>query len=81
MRLGVCRLWQDLGQKDLLRDRVFLVSQVIRCGRMQLTEAEQKKETHNLRRPFGIAGTHPPHAHYIALTHSSACSALAARTV
>lgn len=48
-------LLQDLGQKDMARERVFLVCHVIRFGRMHIDEPVNKKETHNLRRPFGIA--------------------------
>ncbi|EDO28651.1 predicted protein, partial [Nematostella vectensis] len=47
---------QDLGTKDLKRDRVFLVCQIIRVGRMDLKEPASKKLTKNLRRCFGGAG-------------------------
>ncbi|XP_048584524.1 dedicator of cytokinesis protein 1 isoform X2 [Nematostella vectensis] len=48
-------LFTDLGTKDLKRDRVFLVCQIIRVGRMDLKEPASKKLTKNLRRCFGGA--------------------------
>lgn len=45
---------QDLSSSDLMRQRLFLVCQIIRVGSMELKEG--KKHTGGLRRPFGVAG-------------------------
>ena len=45
---------QDLSSSDLIRQRLFLVCQIIRVGSMELKEG--KKHTGGLRRPFGVAG-------------------------
>jgi dedicator of cytokinesis protein 2 len=45
-----------LGNKDLNRERIFLICQIVRVGMMDLKE-NTKKCTQNLRRPFGVAGT------------------------
>lgn len=45
---------QDLSSTDLMRQRLFLVCQIIRVGSMELKEG--KKQTGGLRRPFGVAG-------------------------
>lgn len=41
-----------------MRQRLFLVCQIIRVGSMELKEG--KKHTGGLRRPFGVAGTLRP---------------------
>ncbi|TRY86430.1 hypothetical protein DNTS_004205 [Danionella cerebrum] len=46
-------LFTDLSSSDLLRQRLFLVCQIIRVGCMELKEG--KKHTGGLRRPFGVA--------------------------
>ena len=58
-----CQRWltqplspQDLGSKDLKRERLFLVCQIIRVGRMDLRETYSRKLSTGLRRPFGISG-------------------------
>uniref|UniRef100_A0A7N8YHP3 Dedicator of cytokinesis 5 n=1 Tax=Mastacembelus armatus TaxID=205130 RepID=A0A7N8YHP3_9TELE len=46
-------LFTDLSSSDLMRQRLFLVCQIIRVGSMELKEG--KKHTGGLRRPFGVA--------------------------
>uniref|UniRef100_A0A3B5MA08 Dedicator of cytokinesis 5 n=1 Tax=Xiphophorus couchianus TaxID=32473 RepID=A0A3B5MA08_9TELE len=46
-------LFTDLSSSDLMRQRLFLVCQIIRVGSMELKEG--KKQTGGLRRPFGVA--------------------------
>ncbi|XP_054906818.1 dedicator of cytokinesis protein 5 [Poeciliopsis prolifica] len=46
-------LFTDLSSSDLMRERLFLVCQIIRVGSMELKEG--KKQTGGLRRPFGVA--------------------------
>ncbi|KGM00242.1 Dedicator of cytokinesis protein 2, partial [Charadrius vociferus] len=46
---------QDLGSKDLKREKLFLVCQIIRVGRMDLRETYSRKLSTGLRRPFGIS--------------------------
>ncbi|XP_071494855.1 dedicator of cytokinesis protein 1-like [Diadema antillarum] len=49
-------IFTDLGAKDLQRDKIFLVCQIIRIGRMELKEGDHsKKYTTGLRRPWGVA--------------------------
>ncbi|XP_075065915.1 dedicator of cytokinesis protein 2 isoform X2 [Mixophyes fleayi] len=48
-------VFTDLGNKDLNRDRIYLVCQIVRIGRMDLKETNIKKCTQGLRRPFGVA--------------------------
>ena len=49
-------LFQDLSSsRDAQRERVFLVCQIIRIGRMDLKEPDSKKHTKGMRRPFGVA--------------------------
>eukprot|EP00057_Strongylocentrotus_purpuratus_P006618 XP_011661092.1 PREDICTED: dedicator of cytokinesis protein 1 isoform X2 [Strongylocentrotus purpuratus] len=49
-------LFTDLGAKDLQREKIFLVCQIIRVGRMELKEGDHsKKYTTGLRRPWGVA--------------------------
>uniref|UniRef100_A0AAX7SLX6 Dedicator of cytokinesis 2 n=1 Tax=Astatotilapia calliptera TaxID=8154 RepID=A0AAX7SLX6_ASTCA len=45
----------DLGNKDLSREKIYLICQIVRVGRMDLKEANNKKFTQGLRRPFGVA--------------------------
>jgi len=45
-----------LGNKDLSREKIYLICQIVRVGRMDLKETN-KKCTLGLRRPFGVAGT------------------------
>ncbi|GFW52634.1 dedicator of cytokinesis protein 2 [Trichonephila clavipes] len=52
----------DLGSKDLQREKMFLICQIIRIGSMELKDYEHKRSTHiqrktsdGLRRPFGVA--------------------------
>uniref|UniRef100_A0A8B9NDW9 Dedicator of cytokinesis protein 2 n=1 Tax=Accipiter nisus TaxID=211598 RepID=A0A8B9NDW9_9AVES len=49
-------VFTDLGSKDLKRERLFLVCQIIRVGRMDLRETYSRKLSTGLRRPFGISG-------------------------
>ncbi|XP_053574538.1 LOW QUALITY PROTEIN: dedicator of cytokinesis protein 2 [Bombina bombina] len=48
-------VFTDLGNKDLNRERIYLVCQIVRIGRMDLKENNLKKCTQGLRRPFGVA--------------------------
>ncbi|XP_078717845.1 dedicator of cytokinesis protein 1-like isoform X3 [Lampetra fluviatilis] len=48
-------VFTDLGSRDLKRDRICLVCQIIRIGYMDLKETHPKKSTSGLRRPFGVA--------------------------
>ncbi|XP_078509500.1 dedicator of cytokinesis protein 2 isoform X2 [Lissotriton helveticus] len=48
-------VFTDLGNKDLNRDKTYLVCQIVRYGRMDLKENNLKKCTQGLRRPFGVA--------------------------
>nr|XP_013809071.1 PREDICTED: dedicator of cytokinesis protein 2 [Apteryx mantelli mantelli] len=48
-------VFTDLGNKDLSRDKVYLVCQIVRVGRMDLKDSNSKKCTQGLRRPFGVA--------------------------
>ncbi|XP_048457757.1 dedicator of cytokinesis protein 1-like [Rhincodon typus] len=50
-------VFTDLGSKDLTRERIYLVCQIVRVGRMELKETNAKKMTQGLRRPFGVSGT------------------------
>jgi len=48
--------FQDLSSThDAERERVFLVCQIIRVGRMDLKDVESKKQAKGMRRPFGVA--------------------------
>ncbi|KAK2524940.1 Dock2 [Columba guinea] len=49
-------VFTDLGNKDLSRDKIYLVCQIVRVGRMDLRDSNSKKYTQGLRRPFGVAG-------------------------
>ena len=47
---------QDLSSThDAERERVFLVCQIIRVGRMDLKDVDSKKQAKGMRRPFGVA--------------------------
>ncbi|XP_064360000.1 dedicator of cytokinesis protein 2-like [Dromaius novaehollandiae] len=48
-------IFTDLGSKDLKREKLFLVCQIIRVGRMDLRETYSRKLSTGLRRPFGIS--------------------------
>nr|XP_014351921.1 PREDICTED: dedicator of cytokinesis protein 2-like [Latimeria chalumnae] len=48
-------VFTDLGSKDLRREKIYLVCQIVRIGRMDLKEANMKKLTLGLRRPFGVS--------------------------
>uniref|UniRef100_A0A7N8XQL1 Dedicator of cytokinesis 2 n=1 Tax=Mastacembelus armatus TaxID=205130 RepID=A0A7N8XQL1_9TELE len=48
-------VFTDLGNKDLSREKIFLICQIVRVGRMDLKETNSKKCTQGLRRPFGVA--------------------------
>ncbi|NXH17234.1 DOCK2 protein, partial [Bucco capensis] len=48
-------IFTDLGSKDLKRERLFLVCQIIRVGRMDLRDTYSRKLSTGLRRPFGIS--------------------------
>ncbi|KAM9027371.1 dedicator of cytokinesis protein 2-like isoform 3-T3 [Ara ararauna] len=54
-------IFTDLGSKDLQRERLFLVCQIIRVGRMDLRESHSRKLSTGLRRPFGISATQCHH--------------------
>ncbi|XP_061643352.1 dedicator of cytokinesis protein 2-like isoform X3 [Phyllopteryx taeniolatus] len=47
-------VFTDFGNKDLSREKIFLICQIVRVGRMDLKESN-KKCTQGLRRPFGVA--------------------------
>uniref|UniRef100_A0A665TXS6 Dedicator of cytokinesis 2 n=1 Tax=Echeneis naucrates TaxID=173247 RepID=A0A665TXS6_ECHNA len=48
-------VFTDLGNKDLSREKIYLICQIVRVGRMDLKEMNNKKCTQGLRRPFGVA--------------------------
>ncbi|XP_071370325.1 dedicator of cytokinesis protein 2, partial [Centroberyx affinis] len=48
-------VFTDLGNKDLNREKIYLICQIVRVGRMDLKETHTKKCTQGLRRPFGVA--------------------------
>ncbi|XP_068180969.1 dedicator of cytokinesis protein 2 [Antennarius striatus] len=48
-------VFTDLGNKDLNREKIYLICQIVRMGRMDLKEMNNKKCTQGLRRPFGVA--------------------------
>ncbi len=62
---------QDLGNKDLSREKIYLICQIVRVGRMDLKETN-KKCTQGLRRPFGVAGTQRTAAEVFILLKGSA---------
>uniref|UniRef100_A0A8C9VQN5 Dedicator of cytokinesis 2 n=1 Tax=Scleropages formosus TaxID=113540 RepID=A0A8C9VQN5_SCLFO len=48
-------VFTDLGNKDLSREKIYLICQIVREGRMDLRDTSTKKLTQGLRRPFGVA--------------------------
>ncbi|XP_052010886.1 dedicator of cytokinesis protein 2-like isoform X2 [Xyrauchen texanus] len=48
-------VFTDLGNKDLSREKIYLICQIVRVGCMYLKDANHKKCTTGLRRPFGVA--------------------------
>uniref|UniRef100_A0A8D2Q3K9 Dedicator of cytokinesis 2 n=1 Tax=Varanus komodoensis TaxID=61221 RepID=A0A8D2Q3K9_VARKO len=48
-------VFTDLGNKDLGRDKIYLICQIVRVGRMDLRDTYSKKYTQGIRRPFGAA--------------------------
>ncbi|EGV96298.1 Dedicator of cytokinesis protein 2 [Cricetulus griseus] len=48
-------VFTDLGNKDLNRDKIYLICQIVRIGKMDLKDTNTKKCTQGLRRPFGVA--------------------------
>uniref|UniRef100_A0A8D0HEL5 C2 DOCK-type domain-containing protein n=1 Tax=Sphenodon punctatus TaxID=8508 RepID=A0A8D0HEL5_SPHPU len=48
-------VFTDLGSTDLARERLFLVCQIVRVGRMDLRETHTRKLSAGLRRPFGVS--------------------------
>uniref|UniRef100_A0A8C4M0R0 Dedicator of cytokinesis 2 n=1 Tax=Equus asinus asinus TaxID=83772 RepID=A0A8C4M0R0_EQUAS len=48
-------VFTDLGNKDLNRDKIYLICQIVRVGKMDLKDSNSKKCTLGLRRPFGVA--------------------------
>ncbi|MBN3277632.1 DOCK2 protein, partial [Polyodon spathula] len=48
-------VFTDLGNKDLNREKIYLICQIVRVGRMELKDTNLKKCTMGLRRPFGVA--------------------------
>ncbi|KAF5913208.1 hypothetical protein HPG69_016823, partial [Diceros bicornis minor] len=48
-------VFTDLGNKDLNRDKIYLICQIVRVGKMDLKDTNTKKCTQGLRRPFGVA--------------------------
>uniref|UniRef100_A0AAR2JDJ7 Dedicator of cytokinesis 2 n=1 Tax=Pygocentrus nattereri TaxID=42514 RepID=A0AAR2JDJ7_PYGNA len=48
-------VFTDLGNKDLNREKIYLICQIVRVGRMDLKDTSTKKFTTGLRRPFGVA--------------------------
>lgn len=48
-------VFTDLGNKDLNRDKIYLICQIVRVGRMDLKDTNTKKCTQGIRRPFGVA--------------------------
>uniref|UniRef100_A0A9L0STH7 Dedicator of cytokinesis 1 n=1 Tax=Equus caballus TaxID=9796 RepID=A0A9L0STH7_HORSE len=48
-------VFTDLGSKDLKREKISFVCQIVRVGRMELRDNNTRKLTSGLRRPFGVA--------------------------
>ncbi|XP_059148668.1 dedicator of cytokinesis protein 1-like isoform X3 [Physella acuta] len=46
-------VFTDLGNKDKVRDKVYLVFQIVRIGVMDPKYVDNKKQTQGIRRPFG----------------------------
>uniref|UniRef100_A0A8C4LZH0 Dedicator of cytokinesis 2 n=1 Tax=Equus asinus asinus TaxID=83772 RepID=A0A8C4LZH0_EQUAS len=55
-------VFTDLGNKDLNRDKIYLICQIVRVGKMDLKDSNSKKCTLGLRRPFGVAVGDPMRA-------------------
>ncbi|XP_028391608.1 dedicator of cytokinesis protein 1-like [Dendronephthya gigantea] len=54
---NMCCLFTDLGSKDLEREKIYVVCQIVRVGRLELKDVVSRKTklTQDLRRPFGVA--------------------------
>ncbi|KAL0616846.1 Dedicator of cytokinesis protein 1 [Plecturocebus cupreus] len=50
-------VFTDLGSKDLKREKISFVCQIVRVGRMELRDNSTRKLTSGLRRPFGVAAS------------------------
>ncbi|KAJ7325314.1 hypothetical protein JRQ81_018334 [Phrynocephalus forsythii] len=48
-------VFTDLGSKDLKREKISFVCQIVRVGRMEQKDNNTRKLTSGLRRPFGVA--------------------------
>ncbi|CAL1526733.1 unnamed protein product [Lymnaea stagnalis] len=48
-------VFTDLGNKDRMREKVYLVFQIVRIGVMDPKYVDNKKQTQGIRRPFGVA--------------------------
>ncbi|KAH0623657.1 hypothetical protein JD844_006659 [Phrynosoma platyrhinos] len=48
-------VFTDLGSKDLKREKISFVCQIVRVGRMEQRDNNTRKLTSGLRRPFGVA--------------------------
>jgi hypothetical protein len=56
-------LYQDLGSRDLNREKVYLVCNVVRVGTMEARDPDHRRSSHvpkkahaeGMRRPFGVA--------------------------
>ncbi|XP_028573324.2 dedicator of cytokinesis protein 2 isoform X2 [Podarcis muralis] len=48
-------VFTDLGNKDLGREKIYLICQIVRVGRMDLKDSNTRKYTQGIRRPFGVA--------------------------
>jgi len=55
--------YQDLGSRDLNREKVYLVCYVVRVGTMEVRDPDHRRSSHvpkkahaeGMRRPFGVA--------------------------
>lgn len=55
--------YQDLGSRDLNREKVYLVCYVVRVGTMEARDPDHRRSSHvpkkahaeGIRRPFGVA--------------------------
>ncbi|RUS91929.1 hypothetical protein EGW08_000331, partial [Elysia chlorotica] len=55
MRNNFRVVFTDLGTKDRIREKVYLVFQIIRIGVMDPKNVDNRKQTQGIRRPFGVA--------------------------
>lgn len=55
MRNNFRVVFTDLGTKDRIREKVYLVFQIIRIGVMDPKNVDNRKQTQSIRRPFGVA--------------------------